>query len=400
MRTSRARWLTLLLTIGPGILAMAGDNDAGGLLAYISTGARYGASFFLPLLVPSVAMAFVVQEMAMRLGVVSGRSFSALLRERVHPSWGCLAAVDLAVQNWFLLTTEFAGMALGLAHFGVPLAAGVPLTVALVAGLVAFYPYRTAERLALVLAVLSLVFLPLAIMHHPALSSVRLWPAHRGPGFAFFAVAAVGNALAPWMIFFQAQAVHDKGITARQLRPARLDLVIGSLLQVVVAAAALLLAAGTVSGHGAFNAQGWLDGLGGAAGDLVAIGLFDAGLVATITVSLSSAWAVAETFTGRPGCPGRPREAPLFYGVYLIGLVSAAAVTLLPGVPLDLIAVGAQAAAAILMPPVLALLVLLASDAGVMSAHRNGRWISLAGMAATAVFMGSVLVLGLGGMGQ
>lgn len=391
-----SRWLGAVLVIGPGILSMAGDNDAGGLLSYVATGARFGASFFLPLLIPMALLAFSVQEMAMRLGIASGQSFSQLLRQRVDRRWTRLAALDLALTNWLSLTTEFAGMALGLAHFGIPPAIGVPASVAAVSLVVVLFRYQTAERLALALAVLSAVFVPLAIRIHPAWTSVHLWPDTIAPDWGFYALAAVGNALAPWMVFFQAKAVHDKGLRVNDLAAARWDLLIGSLLQAAVAAAVVLLAAGVPTGR-LFDPQQWLRQLSARTsplvGDLFACGIFDAGFVAAITVSLSSSWAVVETFSGRASCNLPVRQAPAFYGVYVAGLVTAGAAVLLPHLPLDFIAVAAQAAAGLLMPPILALLLLLANDRSLPRRYRNGRVANAVGFVAVAIFSLAALLL-------
>lgn len=392
---ARRALLPLLLAIGPGVLAMAGDNDAGGLLTYASTGARFGPAFFVPLLLPLVALSFVIQEMALRLGVATGKSFAALLRERVDRRWAMLAAADLALTNWFSLVTEFAGMGLGLAHFGVPLVIGIPAALAATVAVAVCLPYRSTERLALAIAVLSVLFLPLALARHAPLGSVALLPARTGPAFAFFALAAAGNAVAPWMVFFQTKAVQDRGMTPADLPGGRWDLALGSGLQVAVAVAVMLLAAAAPA-PGRFQAAAWLSHLGEGSpllGDLFSLGLIDAGFVAAITVGLSSAWAVAETCSARASCNLTPREAPGFYGLYAAGLVSAAAAVLLPHLPLDLVAVGAQAAAALLMPPIVGLLLVLANDRRLPARHRNGPLANVAGAAAAVLFTVASLAL-------
>jgi Mn2+/Fe2+ NRAMP family transporter len=380
-----------LLVLGPGVLSMAGDNDAGGLLSYAATGMRFGPSLFVPLMLPLVALSFVVQEMAMRLGAVTGKGFATLLRERVDRRWAVLAAADLALTNWFSLVTEFAGMGIGLAHFGVPLALGVPLSLAVVLGLAVWLPYRRLERLALGVAATSVLFLPVALRLHPPLGSIGLWPRDAGPDLGFFVLATVGNAMAPWMVFFQSTAVRGRG--ASGLRAGRLDLAAGSVLQGTVAVAVLLVAAAAPMGQG-FSAAGWLVHLGSPwLAGLFAVGLFDAGFVAALTVGLASAWAVAETCTAEPAREGRRVRA-----IYAAGLVTAAAAVLVPHLPLDLVAVGAQAASGILMPPVVGLLLLLCNDARLGRHGRNTRLGNLAGALAAAVFtLASLALLWSGG---
>ncbi len=378
-----------LVVLGPGVLSMAGDNDAGGLLSYAATGMRFGPSLFVPLMIPLVVLSFAVQEMAMRLAAATGRSFAALLRERVDRRWAILAAVDLALTNWFSLTTEFAGMGIGLAHFGVPLVIGVPLALAAVLVLAIGFPYRRVERLAVGVAVASLLFIPIAFRVHPPLSAIGLLP--RGaapPDLGFFVLATVGNAMAPWMVFFQAKAVQTKGMGVADLRAGRVDLIAGSVMQGTVAVAVLLIAAASPVTQG-FAAAAWLGHLGAPwVGDLLAVGLFDAGFVAALTVGLSSAWAVAETCTAEP-----ERAGGWVRGVYAAGLVSAAAAVLLPNLPLDLVAVGAQAASGILMPPVVGLLLMLCNERSLGQRGRNGRLANAAGALAAAVFTLASLAL-------
>ena len=396
------RWLAVL---GPGLLAMAGDNDAGGLLSYAATGARFGAGAFVLLLLPLCACAFVVQDTAMRVGAATGRGLGALVRTRFSRSWAVLCGCDLAVQNWLTLVTEFAGMGVGLAHFGVPLRLGVPLSCALVLGLVLLYPYRTAERLGVGLAVASLLFLPLAAgagLH----GGPSVWGPRPGPGLRLFLVAAVGNALAPWMIFFQAQgsaaraeadgraqgrAAPDAGRPSPVVAAGRWDLGAGSSVQVAVAAAVVVLGAAGVGAAGG--------GARGLAGDLFAVGLFDAGLVAALTVSLSTAWAVTEVFggTARPGTGAL--GAPAFFGAYAAGLVAAAGAVLLPGLSPTLVAVVVQAASAVLLPPIIALLLVLANDAHLMGQGRNTPAWNVAGCTVLGLFTAACLWLLVGGGG-
>lgn len=382
---SAALWprvLRALAVLGPGLLVMAGDNDAGGLLSYAATGARFGAGAFMLLLVPLCACTYVVQDMALRVGLGCGRGLGSLVRTRLSRSWAVLCGCDLAVQNWLTLVTEFAGMGLGLAHFGIPLRVGVPLSCALVLALVLLSPYRTAERLGVGLAVASLLFVPLAI-HAGAQGGGALWQTRTTAGLRLFVVAAAGNALAPWMLFFQAQASAERG---GSVRAARWDLGIGALVQLTVASAVILLGAAGIAAAG----RGW-----GSA--LFAIGLFDAGLVAALTVSLSTAWAVAEVF-GRVARPSaRAAEAPGFYGAYTVGVLAAAGAVLVPGLSLTLVAVAVQAAAAVLLPPVIAVLLLLAGDGALLGRHRNTPAWTVAGLFVLLVFVVACAWLLLGG---
>ena len=377
-------WLRALAVLGPGLLAMAGDNDAGGLLSYAATGAQFGAGRFVLLLLPLAACTVVVQDMALRLGTATGRGLAELVRTRYSRPWAVLAGCDLAVQNWLTLVTEFAGMGVALRHFGVPLPLGLGLSCALVLTLVLAYPYRIAERLGVGLGVASLLFVPLAlgVLHH---GSAPVWGARPGGNLRLFLVATAGNALAPWMVFFQAQASAERG---GSVAAGRWDLGAGAVVQWVVAASVLVL--------GAAGVEAGAHGTGGLAGDLFAVGLFDAGLVAALTVSLSTAWAVTQAFGGVARPSARAREAPGFYGAYAGGVVLAAAAVLLPGLSPSTVAVAVQAASAVLLPPILVLLLSLCNDPAVMPARRNGPLGNALGGMVVALFTVASLWLLLG----
>ena len=370
---------------GPGLLTMAADNDAGGLLSYAATGARFGAAWFTVLLLPLGACAVVVQDMAMRVGAVTGCGLAALIRARFSRGWAWLAGIDLAVQNALTLVTEFVGMGIGLAHFGVPVDVGVPLSCALVLALVLGPRYRAAERAAVGLAVASLLFLPLAagVLGR---QGAAVWVSRPAPQLGLFLAAAVGNALAPWMLFFQTQSSAGRGTS---IADGRVDLAAGAFVQVLVAAAVVVLGAAGAVGGG-------VGGLGSVGGDLFAIGLFDAGLVAALTVSLSTAWAVAETLGGRARPEARLSEAPGFYAAYTVGVMAAAAAVLWPGLAPLRTAVLVQAASAILLPPLVAMLIALANDPMLMPEGRNGRWHNLAAGLVLALFVAACLWLLVG----
>lgn len=389
LRRSLVKALSFL---GPGLLAMAGDNDAGGLLSYLTTGATHGAGFFLPLLLPLVAVTFLVQEMALRLGLAGQRSFISQIRSEFGRFWTYFALADLWLFNIITLVTEFAGMGEGLRSIGLSLPAGVILGYLLLAVLTLTGRYRLAEKASILLALLNLAFIPLALFHHPALKDMGLRPVRTGPSFTFFVVATIGNALAPWMIFFQTEAVLEKEMTVRELALGRWDLFTGSLVQTLVAGALLVLGA-AFPAHGGFSFTGLLASLSRALGPwtarLLAFGLFDAGFVAAITVSFASAWTV----TLGLGWTEKTKPSPSFYGVYLGSALVAAAVVLIPDAPLPYLAVGAQVLSALLLPPLLLFLLLLTADRRLLGPWRNRPLTNVLGALALALFLGSALAL-------
>lgn len=402
-----ARVIALVVCLGPGILAMAGDNDAGGLLAYAATGAGFGARFFVTMLLPLGVLTFAVQEMGTRLAVGTGKALPELVRSVAGRTWGRLLAVDLAIQNTATLVAEFAGMSVGLAHFGVPVPLGAALSLVVVACVLLLGSYRTAERVGLSLVAVNLLFLPLALAGLPHPSAFLPWPtAHVAamPFFGLFAVGLAGNAIAPWMPFFQMDAVRAHGWTRpSDLKSARIDLAIGTVVQIAVAVAVILVAAHAPAA-GAFHPAAWLDSLGRHSGpwvaDLFAVGLFDAGFVACLTVSYSTVWTVLRTWRG--GGPADDVErtvtrSPWATAMFAFGLLFAAALVALPGAPLGLFAVATQALSAVLMPPVILILWALASRRRLLGPLTNTRGQNLFALAALTVFVGAALTLLLPG---
>ena len=377
--------LLFLLVAGPGILVMLGDNDAGGVITYATTGARYGVGFFVPFLLLMVPVAYVVQEMTVRLGAVAQKGHAELIFDRFGRFWGIFSIADLVLGNCLTLVTEFIGMAAGLSVFGVGLRPAVIGSGLLVAALVSVQRYVTAERITLVFAAVNLVFIPLALLAHPApgqvLSALTRWtmPGGFSRAVLFLIIANVGTTIAPWMLFYQQGAVVDKGLTPQDIRQGRQDTLVGSLVMGAVAVAIVVLT-GTVlfPRHIAVGnlsqaqwAQTLVPYLGPVAERLFGLGLFEAGLVAAITISLSSAWALGEVSGRRHSLNASVRQAPLFYATYGGGVALAAAVVLLPGAPLQLITLTVQVVATLLMPPALLFLLLLANDPEIMGEHRN-----------------------------
>jgi Mn2+/Fe2+ NRAMP family transporter len=390
--------------LGPGVLAMAGDNDAGGLLAYSATGARFGTRFFLFALVLLGLVTLAVQDMATRLAIGTGEGLPELVGRLGGRAWARVLAADLALVNTATLVAELTGMAVGLAHFGLPLPLGILASLAAVTATLALGSYRSAERIGLSLVAINLLFLPLALTHLPAPAARLPWPAARAlarPGFALFAVGLAGNAIAPWMPFFQMDAVHAHGWTApSDLRRARLDLALGTAVQVLVAAAVLALSA-RAPWRGPFAPGPWLVRLGRSTSpwvaDLFAAGLFDAGFVACLAVSYTSAWTVLRTWGGVGGAgavPGRSRAA---FALFALGLAVAGLLVALPGAPLGLYAVATQALSAVLMPPVLAVLWFLARRRRLVGALANGRGHDLVAALALVLFVAASGALLWGG---
>ncbi|WP_100486316.1 NRAMP family divalent metal transporter [Sporolactobacillus pectinivorans] len=381
-------WKRLALLIwalmGPGLIAAMADNDAGGAISYAVTGAEFGIGLFVPLVLCLAPLTFTIQEMSMRLGAVTQEGFSRLALKRYGRFWGYYHITTLAFENLLILVTEFIGMTAGLVLLGLPLWLSTVLCLLLVVIFALFTGYWTKERVALFVALLNVVFLVVAAMTHPSLAAIghsfAAWnvPAALQGGVIWYMIATIGNAVAPWMVFFQGSGTVDKGVTSRELWLGRIDTAIGILLQVIIAAGAIIAGAalfGHVQNISNAGPSDMIRALNNVVGRWPAIlfgfGLFNAGFLASITVSLSSSWSIAELFGWSKSLNDKVWEAPKFYAVYIGSLVLAAFAILIPNLPLNYFSVVAQVIGGILMLPLLIFMVLMTSDRELMGTHRT-----------------------------
>jgi Mn2+/Fe2+ NRAMP family transporter len=393
---SRLLWLL----IGPGILAFLGENDAPSMLSYAATGAQFGIGFFLPFVILTFAIGFVVQEMAGRIGAATGQGHAALIFARFGKFWGGFAMLDLAAGNFLTLVAEFIGIRAGLGFFGVPPALAVGGSIVLIALAVSTSRYWTWERITMVLALGNAVFVPVALLAkpdwHQVGSALVTWsPLHGGfkPDTITLMVADIGATVTPWMLFFQQGAVADKGLTASEIGGARLDTIIGAVLAAGFAIASIIATAPLFShGISAANfqaaqfAEALMPYIGHTGAALFAIGIFEAGLVAAITISTSSAYAYGEVTGSAHGMNSSIRDGWPFYLVLLGSVCTAGGLILIPGAPLEDIIILVNVVATLAMPPALLFLITLANDREVMGEHRNGLWWNIAGVTVT-IFM-------------
>jgi len=400
-RRNGSQGMVTWLLLGPGVLAMLGENDGPSMLSYAFSGATYGVGFFLPFIAVTFAAAYVVQEMSMRLGAVTHRGYGELIFQRFGPFWGWVSAGDLFVTNLITLITEVIAIRIGMAFFDIP----APIAVACAVGLVVLSAcgsrYSRWERLAMGLAVFNLVFLVVAVLAQPspqALGHALLtWtPLPKGSASVFLLVLAsnIGATVTPWMLFFQQSASADKGLTPQDIPQGRLDTLIGTVLAAVAGCAALVAAAPLFTHHvdmsqdlsGSGFPQALLPLIGRPAAILFALGLIEAGAVAMLTISASTAYAVSEVAGGVGHSFNQSiREAPLFH-VANIGVASmAGAIVLIPGTPLLAIALNANLLATVLMPPALVFLLILANDREIMGPNVNSWMTNFFGILITAL---------------
>jgi len=381
------RWYLLWLLLGPGILAMLGENDGPSMISYATSGGAYGLGFFLPFILLTFAMAIVCQEMCMRVGAVTHRGYGQLVLERFGPLWGWFSAGDLIVTNVVTLIAEFVAIRVGLAYFH--LGAGVAAALGLVLVAVTVLSggrYWRWERIVLGLAVFNGLFLVAAIMVKPHWGSVGhallTWSPFPGGSFntlLLLIASTIGATVTPWMIFFQQSASADKGLTPSDLRQGRYDTIAGGVLAAVFGCGALIAGAALAGHYGA-----GIEGLAGAgfpaslkpiagntAATIFALGLIEAGAVAVLTISASTAYAVGECLGVAHSFNSQPRRALRFYASDVAGALIAAGIILIPGAPLLSIALNANVLATVLLPMALIFLIMLANDKQLMGEWTN-----------------------------
>ncbi|MFI5340134.1 MAG: NRAMP family divalent metal transporter [Candidatus Methylomirabilales bacterium] len=410
-RSLLQRLRPLWLLVGPGILVFLSENDAPSMLSYAATGARYGIGFFLPFVLVTFLAAFVVQEMTVRLGAVTHRGHAELIFDRFGRFWGRFAMGDLMVGNFLTLVTEFIGIRAGLGFFGVPPLVAVGGAMLLVCGVILTPRYWTWERIALGLAAFNGLFVPAALLAHPQWGAVGhallTWspvPAEGlvTPNTILLIMSNIGAGVTPWMLFFQQSAVVDKGLQGGDIRAGRVDTLIGTLAAAVFGMAAIVATA-PLAAHGInasdFEAAQFAEALqpliGRVGATLFALGIFEAGLLAAITIATSSAYAFGEVLQ-TPHSLNRPLgEARSFYGVLVLSACAAGALVLIPHAPLTYIVLLVNVIAVLAMPPALLFLVLLVNDRELMGVHVNGWWANLGAITVTGLLILAGVVYGL-----
>jgi Mn2+/Fe2+ NRAMP family transporter len=393
-RAAKSPLRLLWLLAGPGVLVMLGENDGPSMVSYATTGATYGIGFFVPFILLTFLMAFVVQEMTVRLGVATHRGHAELIFQRFGPFWGYFAMGDLVFGNLLTLVTEFIAIQAGGLYFGLPSWLSVAIGVALVIGSLAFRRYVTWERALMGLAAFNLLFIPAALLAHPsgadlahALATWGPLPGSMGKAFLTLILADIGATVTPWMIFFQQSAVVDKGLTRSDLPQGRIDTAIGAALAAVAAIATLVATAPLFAAHvdvsqfasGADFATALQPLIGTTGATLFALGIIEAGLVAAMTISTSSSYSLAETVSARHSLNLDFAHGRLFYGVAIASTLLAGGIVLIPGAPLLAMTLTVNVIATLLMAPALLLLLLLANDREIMRDLANGWWANLAG---------------------
>jgi NRAMP (natural resistance-associated macrophage protein)-like metal ion transporter len=400
-RTWTARLLTLLAIMGPGLIVMVGDNDAGGVATYAQAGQDYGLTLLwtLPLLIPVL---IVNQEMVVRLGAVTGVGHARLINERFGKFWGAFSVGDLFLLNFLTIATEFIGVGLALGYFGVSRYLSVPIAAVALVVMTASGSFRRWERFMFVFIAVNFLVIPLAVLSHPTPQAFLhgfVVPGVHG-GFdstsVLLIIAIVGTTVAPWQLFFQQSNIVDKRITPRWINYERMDTVIGSIITVFAASLLMAVTASAFTGTPLFGhftnagavAQGLGHTVGHASGAIFAVILLNASIIGAASVTLATSYAFGDAFGARHSLHRSWREATFFYGAFTAMVVCAAGIVLIPRAPLGLITTGVQALAGVLLPSATVFLLLLCNDKAVLGPWVNRPWLN-----AVAVVIVSILLM-------
>lgn len=371
MTKSRPRWMLWLSVLGPGLLVMLADTDAGSLIIAAQSGAMWGYRLLLPqlLLIPVL---FIVQELTVRLGLVTGMGHGELIKKHFGKSWAWLSVSTLVICCIGALITEFTGLAAVGQLFGVPVAVTMCLVVAFLVLVAWTGSYNSVERVAIFLGIFELVFVWVAWEIRPTFSELMTssldMPWHNSD-FLYLLAGNIGAVIMPWMIFFQQSAVLDKGLSAKHLQPARWDTAIGAVVTQVIMSSILIICAATIGktnpnvplGTVGEISHALTPFLGPVKGRILfALGMSGAALVATIVVSLTAAWGVGEVMGFRRSLEDHPKDAPWFYSIYTLVLILAALLVSSNIVNLVNLSIAVEMMNTLLLPIVLGFLYLLA----------------------------------------
>ena len=396
-RSFKTRLLTLLAILGPGIIVMVADNDAGGVSTYAQAGQNFGLTLLwtLPLLIPVL---IVNQEMVVRLGAVTGQGHARLIRE-----WGTVSVVDLLVLNFLTVATEFIGVGLALSYFNVSPRLAVPFAAGALILMTTTGSFRRWERFMFLFVFANLLLVPLLVLSHPAAGAVAhhlVVPSVLGgvtSNSVLLIIAIVGTTVAPWQLFFQQSNIIDKKITPRWIAYERVDTVLGSFVGVLSAVVIVSVVAAAFLGTkhlGQYTdalgvARGLRQTVGPWAGAFFAIVLLNASIIGAAAVTLATTYAFGDVTRASHSLDRGWREAKGFYGAFAALVILAAGLVLIPGAPLGLITTAVQALAGLMLPMSTVFLLLMCNDRELLGPWVNRSWLN----AVAVVVISTIVVL-------
>ncbi len=403
LKRYRQQIALFLSVLGPGFVTAMVDNDAGGILIYSQAGAKFG---YLPLwtLLPITLVLIITQEMNSRMGAVTGKGLQDLIREEFGLRATFFMMALLVITNLSNVVAEFAGIASSLEIFSISRYITVPISAAAVWLLVVRGTYRGVEKVFLIASALYVTYIVSAVMLHPnwkesLIDSVKP-VVMLDAGYIVMLVGMVGTSIAPWMQFYLQAAVVEKGVTAREYRASRVEVIVGSIGTSVIAFFIIVACAAAIwavkprdIGDDITVAVQALRPFGKYAFVLFSAGLFNASLFAASILPLSTAYSVCEGLGFEAGVNKRFRQAPVFYWLYTLLIVLGAGIVLLPRSPLIKLILGSQVLNGVLLPVVLIFMVKLVNRKDLMGEWTNSRFYNLVTWATVVILIGLTLAM-------
>jgi NRAMP (natural resistance-associated macrophage protein)-like metal ion transporter len=404
LRRSKIRILLFLAVVGPGFITANVDNDAGGILTYSSAGAQFG-HLLLWTMIPITLALIVVQEMCARMGAVTGKGLSDLIREEYGFRITFFMMIGILITNFGNIVTEFIGIATSLELFGLSRFATVPVCCVIVWLIVVKGQYKSVEKVFLAASFFYITYIVAGVLAHPAwkdamVATVTLpkLASFREQAYLYMVIGVVGTTIAPWMQFYLQSSIVEKGVTKRGYKASQLDVVTGCIFTDIVAWFIIVACAATLYVHGVHDIRFAADAaqaLKPLAGDyayiLFAVGLFNASLFAASILPLSTAYTVCEGLGFESGVGQKFSEAPAFYWLYTLLIAAGGAVVLIPGLPLLKIAVLSQVVNGIVLPFVLIFMLLLINKKELMGEYVNTRLFNAVAWLTTGVMIALTL---------
>src|SRR5213083_106489 len=403
----RVRLALILAAVGPGFITANVDNDAGGIATYSVAGAQFGYTLLWTMIPITIALV-IVQEMSSRMGAVTGKGLSDLIREEFGLRATFVLMLALFVTNFFNIVGEFAGVASSFELFGVSKYIVVPVAAFIVWGIVVHGTYSTVEKVFLSASGFYVAYIVSGVLAHPdwkaaALSTLTRPESigFRNYGYLSMVIGLAGTTIAPWMQFYLQASIVEKGVTARQYSTSRLDVIVGCLFAAIVAWFIVVACAATLHTAGNYatdmSAADAAQALRPLAGEyaylLFAAGLFNASLFAACILPISTSYAVCEGLGFESGLDKKFHEAPVFYWLYTVLIVAGAGVLLIPRFPLVHIMVLSQVVNGVVLPFVLIFMLLLTNDKELMGEHINSRAFNVIAWMTVVAMIGLTLAM-------
>ncbi len=400
---SEYRFVTYLAVLGPGIIAANAGNDAGGIATYSSAGAAFGYSL-LWTFIPMTISLIVVQEMCMRMGVVTGQGLADLIREQFGVRWTAIVMLALLIANTGVIISEFVGIGQASELFGISRFITVPLSGAVIWWLVVKGSPKRVERVFLVLSLIFITYIISAFISKPDWSAVGagfIRPTFSADtAYLFTVMALIGTTIAPFMQIYVQSAAVEKGMDKDDLSINRADVIIGMTFANIIAAFIVICTAATLYTHGIRNidsaataAESLVPIAGVYAKYLFGIGLLGASMLAMAVVPLATAYSLSEAMGFEKGLSRSFREAPIFLGIFTALLVVGGIVAMIPGIPPITLLLVAQCVNGMLLPVLLVAIVKLANNREIMGEYRNSRWFNVMAYATTITVSALSLLL-------